>query len=147
MIRLAGSSRLLSGGLAVFGVGVLLVAAMLDPYEDNGRPRRYGTHRQLGLPPCHIQAVFGIPCPSCGMTTSISLCMHGDVSGAWEVNGAGVIVTVFSIVSIMWLAGIALVGWAPRSLTPDCTVQWLAISGAACAVARYAAIAVSWFLG
>jgi hypothetical protein len=147
MIRLAGSTRLLSAGLSVFGIGVLLVAAMLQPYGDNGGPLRYGTHRQLGLPPCHVQAVFGIPCPSCGMTTSISLCMHGDVAGAWDVNGAGVIVTAFSIASILWLAGIALVGWAPRSLTPDCTVQWLAISGAMCVGVRYAAVAVSWFLG
>lgn len=32
-----------------------------------------GTHLQLGLPPCGLVEVFGLPCPSCGYTTSFAL--------------------------------------------------------------------------
>ncbi|NBO19844.1 MAG: DUF2752 domain-containing protein, partial [Proteobacteria bacterium] len=32
--------------------------------------RGLGTHEQLGLPPCGFYLWYGLPCPSCGMTTS-----------------------------------------------------------------------------
>ena len=37
----------------------------------------HGTHEQLGLPPCSWMVDYGIPCPGCGVTTSISLFAHG----------------------------------------------------------------------
>ncbi len=53
----------ISGGAAV----VLLVARLLQP-----SPNRFGTHTQIGLPPCPFLHFTGIPCPSCGWTTSVT---------------------------------------------------------------------------
>jgi hypothetical protein len=46
---------------------VLTIARVLSPSPDG-----FGTHRQLGLPPCFFHQFTGIPCPTCGMTTSFA---------------------------------------------------------------------------
>jgi len=55
--------------LAISGLAavVLLIARLLQPSPD-----RVGTHTQIGLPPCPFLHFTGIPCPSCGLTTSVS---------------------------------------------------------------------------
>lgn len=42
-------------------------------------PAGFGTHRQLGLPPCEFGAMTGIPCPGCGLTTSFAHTAHGHI--------------------------------------------------------------------
>jgi Protein of unknown function (DUF2752) len=46
---------------------VLTIARVLSP-----SPNGIGTHQQLGLPPCFFHQFTGIPCPTCGMTTSFA---------------------------------------------------------------------------
>jgi hypothetical protein len=57
-------SYLLCAGLST---ALLLTARLLRPSADG-----VGTHRQLGLPPCAFLHFTGIPCPSCGLTTSVA---------------------------------------------------------------------------
>jgi len=38
-----------------------------------------GTHTQLFLPPCLFLKITGVPCPTCGMTTSFALLAHGQL--------------------------------------------------------------------
>jgi len=132
-----------AGGFALFGCLVFGVAAILSPYDSHGRPLSHGTHRQLGLPPCAMKALTGFPCPSCGMTTSISLVMHGDLAAASEANPAGIIVAGLGLVATVWLAAVAA-GIAAGAFTVDETIKWLAVAGAATAMLRWLALAAAW---
>lgn len=38
---------------------------------------------------CFIRARFGVPCPTCGMTRSVLLTLHGQWRAAAEVNPGG----------------------------------------------------------
>ncbi len=46
-------------------------------------PTLVGAHERLGLPPCTMRTLLGIPCPGCGATTGIILLLHGQVGLAF----------------------------------------------------------------
>jgi hypothetical protein len=62
------------------------------------RPEGYGTHEQLGLAPCTFLAKHGWPCPTCGLTTSVSATVHGQFTAAWRANAFGPPLTVALLV-------------------------------------------------
>jgi hypothetical protein len=98
---LSGRVRGTLVGVAVGLVLVFTIALKLDPYRD-GLVWRRATHTQLGLPPCHFLVLTGLPCPSCGMTTSFALLVRGDVVGALRANSVGVLLAVFCLALIPW---------------------------------------------
>jgi hypothetical protein len=104
------------GGL----IALFVVAARLDPYGPDGLPRGLGTHTQLGLPECNFLRLTGLPCPSCGMTTSFALLMHGDVVASLGTNPVGTLLAVFLLGMIPWgLAGAIRGRWLwVRTLEP-----------------------------
>ena len=132
-----------AGGFALLGCLVFAVAAILSPYDTDGRPLSHGTHRQLGLPPCAMKALTGIPCPSCGMTTSLSLVMHGDLAAASEANPAGLIVAGLGLVATVWLAAVAA-GMPSGTFTVDETIKWLTVAGTTTAMLRWLTLAAAW---
>jgi hypothetical protein len=85
------------GLMVVFGI-----AAWLNPYDEAGRALRSETHLQLGLPPCTFRVVTGVPCPSCGMTTSFALLMHGDLANSLRANAVGTLMALFGLLVIPW---------------------------------------------
>jgi hypothetical protein len=85
------------GLVAVFGV-----ALWLNPYNPDGSARRLATHRQMGLPPCTFYQATGLPCPSCGMTTSFALLVRGDVVNSLRANSAGTLLALFCLGFIPW---------------------------------------------
>lgn len=93
------------GGL-LFIVATLVivfgVAIWLKPYDAAGTPLRMEAHLQLGLPPCTFYQVTGMPCPSCGMTTSFALLMHGDVGNSLKANAVGTILALYGLLLIPW---------------------------------------------
>ena len=66
---------------AVLAVGFALKA------RDKGD----GTHTQLGLPECRAMVVDGTPCPTCGLTTSITAAAHGDFGASARANVFGTV--------------------------------------------------------
>jgi len=54
--------------------GIVVLALFLEP-----DPRGFGTHEQLGMAPCRTLEWAGVPCPGCGVTTSVSLLWHGEL--------------------------------------------------------------------
>jgi Protein of unknown function (DUF2752) len=94
--------------LALGLMAVFAIAAWLKPYDEDGRPLRMGTHLQIGLPPCTFQQMTGVPCPSCGMTTSFALLIHGDVVNSLRANAVGTLLALFCLAFIPWSLACAL---------------------------------------
>ncbi len=91
---------LLLGAATMVGIGLYLTPD----------PAGHGTHQQLGLPPCTIYHLTGRPCPSCGLTTSVSAILHGQFALAWRANPIGfLIVAATAAVALNSLAAL-LVG-------------------------------------
>jgi hypothetical protein len=87
-------------GLAV----VFTIAALLDPYRGDGSARQMETHTQMGLPPCSFKTMSGLPCPSCGMTTSFALLFRWppDVWNSLRANAVGTLLASFCIGAALW---------------------------------------------
>jgi hypothetical protein len=104
------------GCLVGLGLGLAVVFAVawhLDPYRADGSPRRMGTHEQLGLPPCSFKVATGLPCPSCGMTTSFAFLVRGDVGNSLRANAVGTLLAVFFAALVPWCLASA---WRRRPL-------------------------------
>jgi len=94
-----------SHALLLVGVGVMVgLGLYLAP-----DPAGHGTHQQLGLPPCTIYYLTGRPCPSCGLTTSVSAIIHGQFALAWRANPIGFLI-VAGAAAVACNSLIALVG-------------------------------------
>ncbi len=90
-------------GVALGWVVVFAVALGLNPYDANGRALRMETHLQLGMPPCRFLTLTGgLPCPSCGMTTSFALLVRGDVWNSLQANSVGTALALLGVVLIPW---------------------------------------------
>jgi len=74
---------------------LLLVARLLRPSADG-----FGTHRQLGLPPCAFLHFTGIPCPSCGLTTSVAHAARLHLYESVITQPFGVVVFISAVLSI-----------------------------------------------
>lgn len=87
--RLGWPGRLLAlvlalGCLAVLGVGLYLTPS----------PAGIGSHEGLGLEPCAFVLRAGLPCPTCGMTTSFSHFARGQVLPSFYVQPMGMVLAV-----------------------------------------------------
>ncbi len=80
------------------GLILLIVAGLLRP-----SPYGMGTHQQLGLPMCGFLLLTGQPCPSCGMTTSWSHLMRGQLLRSMQANAAGTWLGCWVFVLSLWV--------------------------------------------
>lgn len=71
---------------------VLIVALLLEP-----DPHGMGTHERLGMPPCGFLQTTGLPCPSCGMTTSFAAMAHGRILEALYAQVAGAVLFLVTL--------------------------------------------------
>ena len=92
--------RVRGGVLAGGALGLAVLAFSLTPISGG-----YGTHEQLGLPPCSFLARTGWPCPTCGLTTSVALMAHGQVAAAFGAHPFGVVLA--ALLAVAMAAGVA----------------------------------------
>ena len=92
------SRKLIIGQLTwfLFWVGVTVFGAVL-----RASPQGHGTHTQLGLPPCPSVTAFNRPCPGCGLTTSFTSTIHGDLAFAFKAHPLGTLLYVLFTVSAL----------------------------------------------
>ena len=77
-------------------MAILCTGFLLQPNQ-----RGYGTHTQLGWEACGFKMQHGYPCPTCGLTTSVSAMTRGDIVLAWRSHPAGI---VFSLILLLFVA-------------------------------------------
>jgi len=61
---------------------------------------------------CALKARFGLPCPTCGLTRSIVLSLHGEIARAWNVAPGGPVAVLGCLA--LAIALLLLNGVAPR---------------------------------
>jgi hypothetical protein len=101
----------------------LLVAARLEP-SVNG----LGTHHQLGLPACTVRMIWGVRCPSCGMTTSWAHLVRGQFGDSLRCNAGGTGLGLVAIAFVSVLSTHAFIGRIPRRAWAVCLAWSVAIS-------------------
>jgi hypothetical protein len=101
--------------LAMLGLVLTVLLATAIFLHPDGR--NYGTHQQLGLPPCSFYCLFGVPCPTCGMTTAWAHLMHGGVLASLRTNAGGTLLALLAIAAAPWSLAAAIRGryfvWTP----------------------------------
>jgi Protein of unknown function (DUF2752) len=93
------------GGLILVAAAlatVFYIATVVNPYDANGHPLRLASHQSLGMPACRFKEMTGLPCPSCGMTTSFAHLVRGDVWNSVRANWVGTGLAVFCAFLIPW---------------------------------------------
>lgn len=96
-------NRLVALPVFLAGSTVLGLAGWLTPNSAG-----LGTHRQLGLPPCQFEQVTGIPCATCGCTTSFAHAAHGSLLDAFITQPFGALLAVMTAMAVL-ISGYALV--------------------------------------
>lgn len=83
-------------------LGVLgLVAGFATAGLLRANPSGQGTHTQLGLPPCAAKLLLGVPCPSCGMTTSLTYFTQLRWRQSFATHPIGPVVGLASLAAIV----------------------------------------------
>jgi Protein of unknown function (DUF2752) len=115
--------------LALALATMLGIASRLEP-----DPRGFGTHVQLGLPPCSFRQATGYNCPSCGMTTAMAWLARGRLDRSWSANPGGVAIGLLALGLIPWLVASAATGRPWRSRTIVDPLVWCFVAAVAWSV-------------
>jgi hypothetical protein len=76
--------RLLWAACAGLAFAILATARALTP-----DPSGFGTHTQLGLPPCGFLRLTALPCPLCGLTTAFAHMARLQITSALHAHVLG----------------------------------------------------------
>lgn len=108
-------------GLMLFlpTASLLGVAAWLSPDAEG-----HGTHTQLGIAPCGFVERTGMPCATCGMTTSFAHAADGSLLRSFVTQPAGAIMAIttamvclisfYALVMGVNLLPIFRIAWQPK---------------------------------
>ncbi len=91
--RASLEERVFALGAVVLCAALILTAASLNP-----DPAGHGTHTQLGLPKCGWYVATGQPCPTCGMTTAVTLAVHGNPLASLVTQPFGTLIALAAAV-------------------------------------------------
>jgi hypothetical protein len=72
------------------GAGMLAAGALLPLLPGDA-----------GLP-CPLRTITGVPCPLCGMTTSVVAAVHGNAADALAANPAGIALVLAAVALLLF---------------------------------------------
>lgn len=81
-------------------IGVVLFVVLGRIVEPDSRG--FGTHERLGLPACRLKATTGLPCPGCGVTTSLTLASQGRVAESLRNQPMGLLLAIALPLFALW---------------------------------------------
>jgi Protein of unknown function (DUF2752) len=103
--------RLLAAVISVICLAVMVTAARVRP-----DPAGLGTHTQLGLQQCQFLLRTGLPCPSCGMTTSYAWFARGNFLASVYVQPMGFLLALLTVMAFWTGLYVAATGRAVYQL-------------------------------
>ena len=74
--------------------------------------------------PCPLRTLTGVPCPFCGLTTSVKATLHGDLHRAVAANPFGILAVLVAVV-LMVRPGWRRVRVPILALTAGGAASWL----------------------
>ena len=89
---------------------------------------------------CDFRTSLGLPCPTCGITRSLVLSLHGELSRAWQVAPAGPVVIaglVALAIGLLVLAAAQQMGFAGPDRRARSWVQYGVLTYACAASALW----------
>lgn len=95
-------------GIALGLTLIFGIACYLKPYDRQGQPYSMATHQQLGLPECTFKRFTGLPCPSCGMSTSFAFLVRGDLGNSLRANAVGTLLALLCMAILPWSLACAI---------------------------------------
>jgi hypothetical protein len=100
--RISGRPRLLAGLIFLLGLGtagLLHWAAINDLINID---------RLVG--PCGLKQKYGLPCPSCGMTTALIAFAKGQILEAFYIQPAAAVLYSLAVLALLFSLVIAVLG-------------------------------------
>ncbi len=88
--------------IVLVGAFVALVLFIVLGFVVQPDARGFGTHEQLGLPSCKLMDWTGVPCPGCGVTTSVAFAARGHVFDALRTQPFGLVVALTIVALPVW---------------------------------------------
>jgi hypothetical protein len=97
--------------LFLLALAFLVAGWMLAPDA-----RGYGTHERLGLPPCPMRQITGLPCATCGFTTSVAEAARLHLGAALQAHVLGTLLCLGSAGFVAWTLVAPLFRRAPTDV-------------------------------
>jgi len=134
---------------AAAGLAILLQAAVARIFLQADEARVYFLGHPLNWA-CSFHARFGLPCPTCGLTRSVILTLHGQVERAWHLAPGGpalALGVLFVAAGVLLLAGVEF-GMANRSAQSSSWLEHKIKTGLQTSTLAWASISiVVWLTG
>ena len=83
--------RILTVVIFFICAGLIAVGWFLTPDS-----RGFGTHSQLGFGECGLAATYGMPCPTCGMTTAFAYGVRFKIIDGFQTQPAGLLTALLA---------------------------------------------------
>ena len=93
---------------------------------------------------CPLRTVFGVPCPTCGMTRGVVLALHGHLAESASVNASApvlVAAVLFLGILLSLAGGLRMTG---RDRYSDLAAKWIQPAGIAAGLAWGVLLTVNW---